>query len=323
MKNAAIDFCLGWGPWPDEPFSDTVREHCRARKLSCMICKDAHVRKVIWGLEAGSMRMGFHLDLNAAYEEAGDPYARLAYAAKDSGTVVVNEPDHAKAAANKAVVHYQFERAGIPVPNTVVVRNWEPAGFKLTPAEQKRLGRPFIIKPARGYGKQGIAKANGGTVKEIARARRYDRGDDFLLQQFIEPVWFGYRMGWFRIFYILGEVIICWWDKETEHFACTSPDEFDKYNLLPLFEIMCRISRTVSMNFFSTELAIAGNGNKRRYVAIDYVNDPCDLTLQSDSHCGVPDRVVDHIAERLVEGAWRAKKKLDPPKGFSVWFCGT
>jgi hypothetical protein len=320
MARRRIDFCVGWGGWPEEPFADMVRRHCRAHGLSCAFCQDNNVPAMIREVEKGTTRIAFHLDLYADYEESGDRYAKLAYAVKDSGGLVVNEPDHARLAANKAVLHYRFEKAGIPVPYTVVVRNSEPADFTLTATERRKLGRPFIIKPARGYGKQGVAKADNGSVDEIGRARRYDKGDAFLLQQWVEPRWFGHHMAWFRVFYVVGEIIICWWDKVTEHYACTTIEEFDRCNLMPLCKIMGKIARTAGMNFFTTELAITGNGSHQRCFAIDYVNDPCDTTLQSHSHCGVPDPVVDRIAERLVESAWRAKKRLDPAGELRIWF---
>jgi len=317
-----VHFCVGWGPWPSELFLERLEEHCALRKLRCLICRDDNVRRVVRALQAGRIRIRFHLDVQADYEDPTDPYAQLGYAAKDDGAFVVNDPDAAKAAQNKAVVHYHFLRAGVPVPQTVVVRNWEPGKFKLTPQERKRLGRPFIIKPARGFGKQGVAKVARGSIREIARARRYDRGDDFLLQEFVEPAWFGHRMGWFRVFYLLGEVILCWWDTVTEHYACVGLDEFQAHRLFPLPQIAHTIARCTGMNYFSTEMAAVGNGPRRRFLAIDYVNDPCDMTAQSHSHTGVPDVVVEHVAERLVEAAWQVARGQQPDQAFRVWFAG-
>ena len=319
MTNKTIDFCVGWGGWPDEPFADMIRQHSRDRGLTCVFCKNRNVQQVIHGVEAGKTRIRFHLDLSGEYEDSDDVYAKLGYVAKDSGAEMVNEPDQTVAAANKAVLHYRFERAGIPVPYTVVVRNWEPDGFALTPTERKKLGRPFIIKPARGYGKRGVVQADGRFLSEIAQARRFDKGDDFLLQQLVEPQWFGHHMGWFRVFFVLGEVIPCWWDKVTEHYACVTVDDFDRYSLWTLCDIVWQIAHTASMDFFTSELAIVGSGARRRCLAIDYVNHPCDTTLQSESHCGVPTQLVNHLAERLVEGAWRVKKGLDPSARRTVW----
>ncbi|MHC4219057.1 MAG: ATP-grasp domain-containing protein [Planctomycetota bacterium] len=322
MPGDVIDLCIGWGPWPGELFLDLLVRHAEARSLSCVVGTDANVDRLIRGCESGRRKILVHLDTLAAYgEEPRDPYHRLAYAAKDGGALVVNEPDHAKLGANKAVIHYHFERAHIPLPRTTVVRNWEPATFRLTPAERTRLGRPFIAKPARGYGKRGVITLQEGTAPEIARARRFDRGDDFLLQEFVEPEWLGRRRGWFRIYFVQGEVIPCWWDNRTEHYCPVSVDEFDRFSLDPLCRIVSRVARLTHMSFFSTEFAVTRRGSRRRYLAIDYVNDPCDMTAQSHSHCGVPDDVVAHIAQRLVDAAWRMKKGLGPFKGASLWFA--
>ncbi len=320
MPNHQIDLCIGWGPWPDEPFLEFIARRCSERKVSCVVCKDENVQQVIRASETGRRRILMHLDADADYEDPADPYSRLGYAAKDGGAFVVNEPDRAKLGINKAVIHYHFERAGIPVPYTIVVRNWEPRDFRLTQAERQRLGNPFIVKPARGYGKQGVARVHGGSVKEIARARKFDRGDDFLLQELIEPEWFGHHRGWFRVFFVLGEIILCWWDNLTEHYQPVALDQFHRYELNPLCAIVLKIARITHMNFFTTELAIVGRGARRRTLSIDYVNDPADMTIRSHSHCGVPDEIVAHVAGRLVDCAWRLKKGQRPGDSLNVWF---
>lgn len=320
MAGETIDLCVGWGPWPGEPFLTFIKEHAEARGIALVICTDDNVNQLVKAVESGRRRIGIHLDTLAAYDEPDEPYYRLGYAAKDGGALVINEPDHARLGVNKAVIHYHFAQAKIPLPYTVVVRNWEPSDFRLATGERKRLGRPFIIKPARGYGKRGVVRLYRGSAAEIARARRFDRGDDFLIQEFVEPEWLGRHRGWFRVYFVLGEAIPCWWDNRTEHYDCVSTDQFQRHRLEPLCDIICRIAGLTHMNFFSTELAVARRSSRRRFLTIDYVNDPCDMTVRSHSHCGVPDQVVRHIARRLVDAAWRVKKGLEPFDGVHMWF---
>ena len=55
------------------------------------------------------------------------------------------------------------------------------------------------------------------------------------------------------------------------------------------------------MRFFSTEILRTAEG---QFVVIDYVNDQCHMLSQSaNPQIGVPDSVVEAIAQRLVEGA--------------------
>ena len=320
MPTEAIDLCIGWGPFPDEPFVHFIRRHCELRRLRSVVCRDDNIQPLIRNVEKGRRRIGLYLDAQADYEDTSDPYSRLGFAAKDGGSFVVNEPEHTKRSVNKAVIHYDLVRADIPVPYTVVVRNWEPGKFALTPQERRKLGRPFIIKPARGYGKQGVARVEGGTLREIARARRFDRGDDFLLQKLIEPTWCGARRAWFRAYVVLGQVILCWWDNVTQHYAGVTSRQFEEYELAPLCRIVLKIARMTHMNFFSSEIAARGTGARRRFTLIDYVNDQCDMTMQSHSHCGLPDDIVQHIAQRFVDAAWRIRKDLDPVEAEHIWF---
>jgi hypothetical protein len=312
---------VGWGPWRDEPFLYMLREQCEKRRLSLLVCKDVNVERTVEAIESGRLRVGIHLNLQTDYQDEADPYVRLGYAVKDAGGMVVNDPDSAKTCSNKSIIHYQFERADIPTPYTVVVRNWQPATWKLAQKQRRRLGRPFIIKPARGWGKMGVVKVDRGSIKEIARARRFDRGDDFLLQKYVDPLWFGHKMGWFRAFYLFGEVTACWWDRRTQHYAPLTLAESVEYGLEPVAAMAREIAAATQMGFFSTEIALTGKGGKRRFLAIDYVNDPCDTTVQSFSHSGVPDCVVRHFAELLAETAWRIKQGLKPAERPSVWFA--
>jgi hypothetical protein len=319
MGNEGIDLCVGWGPWPGEPFLEYISRHASHRGLSFVLCTDDNVQQITRAVESGRRPIRVYLDTLAAYEDASEPYYRLGYAAKDGGALVINDPDHAKIGVNKAVIHHHFARAHMPLPYSVVVRNWGPSDFQLTAAERRRLGRPFIIKPARGYGSRGVSRLFSGTAREIAKARRVDRGDDFLLQELVEPEWLGSRRGWFRVYYVMGEAIPCWWDNRTEHSAPVSVEQFEHHGLKPLVESIYRIADLTHMNFFSTELAVVRKGGRRRFLAIDYVNDPCDMTVQSQSHAGVPDAVVCHIAERIVDAAWRIKKGLNAFDGVSLW----
>jgi hypothetical protein len=49
-------------------------------------------------------------------------------------------------------------------------------------------------------------------------------------------------------------------------------------------------------------------------MVVDYVNDPIDLRLQSKATDGVPDQIVSHIAESLVE---RVSAMVIPTKNYS------
>ena len=54
------------------------------------------------------------------------------------------------------------------------------------------------------------------------------------------------------------------------------------------------------LDFFSTEIALTSEG---RFVTVDYVNEICDMRLQSGHADGVPDALVTAICGCIAEAA--------------------
>lgn len=315
------DFALSWNSGTRENFIKWTRRECALRRMSFLLITAKNVSNVIDGLERGKLRIKFLLDNEADYNDKKNLFARLCYAAKDAGCYVVCDPDDTRQASNKAVTHYDLLKAKIPVPYTVVVRNWEPDDFRLTKEELKQLGTPFIIKPASGFGQKGVLKYADGSITDIAQARHFNRGDNFLLQKKIEPLLLGERQGWFRVYFLFGEIIPCWWDTETGRYSHVTLREMYNFRLLPLARITSEIARVTNMDFFSSEIAITGPAKERRFVVIDYVNDQPELCVRSEAKGGPVPEVVQHIAERVVETAWKTSRGVAVGMHRSIWLA--
>jgi hypothetical protein len=61
---------------------------------------------------------------------------------------------------------------------------------------------------------------------------------------------------------------------------------------------MRTIQEVCSLDFFSSEIALT---EEARFVVVDYVNEVCDMRLQSKHRDGVPDDVVLRIQELIAE----------------------
>ncbi len=309
------DFGLNWDKGRCV-FTDTLRSDCRRKGLSFVWVTGDSVRKLTRRIEADRIRIKVMLDTEATYDVPGEPYARLNYAVKDAGGVVINDPDRTRAAVDKSVTHYELIDSGIPTPYTVVLRNWEPKKFKLTGEEKKSLGVPFIIKPACGWGHQGVVYEATGSISEIAEARDYDPGDNFLLQERITPVRLGGKKAWFRVFHVFDKIIPCWWDDTSGWYDQMTLYEFRKYKLQDLIRYVARIASITKMSWFSSELAVCVKHGVRRILAIDYVNDQCDMETRSENlSSGVPDHIVKFTAYSMVHYARRLTKKNGPGSG--------
>lgn len=314
------DFGLNWSVKTKEHFVNALKTASLRKSLSFFWVCDDNVRDVIKRLETGELKIKFLLDTEATYNKDKDPYARVCYAVKDAGGVIVNDPDRAKVAVDKSVMHYELINAGINTPFSVIVRNWEPDSFKLSEEEKKNLGAPFVIKPACGYSRQGVVEDAHGAIREIAQARNFDRGDNFLLQEKINPIELGGKRAWFRVFHVFDTIIPCWWDDRTSWYEHLAEEEFRNYHLSPLAKIVARIADIHPMVWFSTEIAIDKKFGEVRFVAIDYVNDQCDMTAQSQDETGVPDTIVKFTAKCIIEAAYHLLSNKGVDKDYIIWF---
>ena len=316
------DFALSWNNESREKFVKWLRRECRHRRLEFLLVTKDNAARVIKGLKRGRLKIKFLLDNEADYNGSSNLFARLCYAVKDIGGSVVCDPDDARQAANKAVTHYDLVKASVPVPYTVVIRNWEPSRCRLTKSELKKLGVPFIIKPASGFGQKGVIKNASGSIAEIAKARHFSRGDNILIQEKIEPLILEGKQAWFRVYFLFGEIIPCWWSTETGEYAHLTLRQMHAHRLLPLARLTSEISRITNMEFFSSEIALTGKGKDRRFVVIDYVNDQPELCVRSEKgRYGPVPEIVQHIAERIVDVAWRMQKGMAAGLHRSIWFA--
>jgi hypothetical protein len=296
------DFGLTWDK-NECLFTDTLVYDCKEKGLSFLRVTEDNVKDITKKLETGQLHIKTLLDTEATYDVPGEPYARLCYAVKDSGGVVINDPDRTRIAVDKSSVHYELLDSGIATPYTVVVRNWEPKTFRLTEKEREELGAPFIIKPACGWGHRGVVYDAIGGVREIAKARNFDPYDNFLLQEKIYPIDLSNKRAWFRVFHVFDKVIPCWWNDKTSWYEHMTVEEFKKHRLSPLVKIIARVANITKMSWFSSEIAIDRKLGKQRFITIDYVNDQCDMEAKSESKDGVPDHIVKFTAYSIVHAA--------------------
>jgi hypothetical protein len=213
----------------------------------------------------------------------------------------LNGPEDLEAALDKATMHAQLLEHRIQVPYTIILspnRDWT----KIKIGELIRLGEPFIIKPAIGGGGVGV-EANAKTLFDIVKAREGKAKERLLLQEKVLPIHFGDRRAWFRLFYVCGNILSCWWDDLTHIYFRVTPEEESVYGLGALAPLMRKIAEITHLNFFSTEIAIV---DTETFVVVDYVNDQCDMRLKSCHPDGVPDDVVEEICFEIAQYCHRS-----------------
>jgi hypothetical protein len=297
------DFAVAWNWEYDFEFIQLVKEVFRLNNLSVLEIRTENVEEILSMLKNGKLRFRHFLDRASDEDDAFQPLARFIHqqfrTCGGTSMCPINLHDLQLRAADKATMHLEFLAHGIEVPYTIIISPYNhKQEVELTITELAKLGRPFIIKPANTTG-GGIGVVMGAeTLKEIIEARKYHKNDKYLLQETMKPIECTGRRAWFRVFYAFGDIIPCWWDDVTHIYSLLNEGEEQQLDVGQIKKITERIHSVCQLEFFSTELVCTSD---RRYITVDYVNEMCDMRLQSQFKDGVPDTIVKRIVSRMMD----------------------
>ncbi len=281
-------------------FSHRVRELCGANNLSFFLVEPHWVQVFVEKVQQGEIGVGVLLDMASDPYATGSLYYRLAKDVKAAGGHVIDDPDLSPLTTHKGKFHAVLEQNGLPVPETVMVRRDEIERFRLTEEMKQRIGVPFVVKPGWGGGRIGVNLDATGEADLLRAAKEAPDSDSFMLQRRLTPQTLGGRPAWFRIFHVCGEIIPCWWHPSTGDYQLVSPLQRRHYGLVALEQMVYRIAKLAGMEFFSTEITLTREG---QWVAVDYLNDECDMHPKSYYQDGPPDEVVRRVAHLMVQKA--------------------
>jgi hypothetical protein len=290
------DFAIAWDWEYDRDFVAMLEAAVQRRRLSSYSITHHNVHETIAQLHQGRLRFGAFLDRAGDGDEKFPP---LASAVRALPTLFINHPDKVRHASDKATMHLEFITKGIEVPFTVIIPPYnKKKEVELRLSDIAKLGWPFIIKPANTTGGGIGVVRNAASLKDVIQTRQHHKNDKYLLQECIVPRLIDGRRAWFRVFSIFASIIPCWWDDETHIYRLLTAQEMTSHHLHPLLTITKKIQQVCKLDFFSTEIALT---ETRRFVVVDYVNELCDMRLQSRHPDGVPDVVVEEICRKTAK----------------------
>lgn len=331
-------------PRPDafRAFDDLLATAAAARGLSCAVLHEAVLDGALVRLADGLLSIGYHLDYFALWHESEDRYARLARAIEDAGGCSVNPTPRARLFTDKSAAHGELLRHGFGVPAALVLRPTTPDRV-LTAAERALLslepGRRVFVKPANGGGGRGVVRLDpaddAAYLAGLKGTRDQDRRDSYQVQREVRPPRVQAadgreRPAYWRLIYCLGELFGFWWcpreaAPDGKSYRPLALEEIRRLNLAALFDYARDLAGLCGLSFFSTELCLGDGGETSRYtvpgpdgrpwpvVAVDYVNDQCDVDVQSRWPGGPPDEVVRRLAERFADEALRQRRRRTGP----------
>lgn len=283
----------------DDFFIHRIQQHAAERGLNFFLVEPLWVDQFHDHYAKGKIWAKVLLNMHSEHHQPEENFHQLVRLAADRGTQVIDPPDRALAAFDKARLHPRLVAEGFNVPPTLIVSHEAAPALVLSAADFELLGRPFVIKPGLGYGRKGLV-LDATSEADLARAMSSWPDRSYLLQRRMIPKT---EEGWpiyFRLYFVFGSVWCAWWNCFTDRYRSFTEADAARFDLDRLRGIITRIAGLTGMQFFSTEIMVTESGELS---VIDYVNDQCHLLTQSaNPNIGVPDEVVAGIARALIGG---------------------
>ncbi|HNT26349.1 MAG TPA: hypothetical protein PKM21_18420 [Anaerolineales bacterium] len=296
------DLCFAWNWEYDAEFIALLESACRLYGVSIFQVTPANLEPTLQGLNSGE------LQFRAFYDRASDNDERflpLAAFFREREISYINSFKLARRAWDKAFCHYEFIRAGIHTPYTIILPSYVSETEFTPPVDLSPLGSNFDVKPAHGGGGRGVVTGIN-TWEQVQSARQRYPNDQYLLQKHIVPCVFGEKTAWFRVIYCDGLVFPCWWNTKTHVYAPLTREEEACLDLGAIRKLLVPIAGVAGLDLFSTEIAYTREG---LLVVVDYINDPVDLRLQSKVVDGIPDYIVHAVAGQIVRRVRNGKNQ--------------
>jgi glutathione synthase/RimK-type ligase-like ATP-grasp enzyme len=286
-----FDLCLPWYWEYDIDFVQFVEHACNQQGLALWQITPNDLLESITELYQGEKTFRTILD-RSQYDPRFEPVHRWS---RQHHVRRINPAEVSAWSEDKATMHLELINAGIHTPYTILLSPFieQPV---LPHLDLMPLGNQFVIKPSNGGGGEGVI-LGAFSIDQILRARMEFPAQKYLIQATITPRTIHGQPTWFRVFYAVGKTYPCWWHPLTHVFSIVTQQDEHKYELSPLHEITQRIASICKLDWFSTEIALT----LEEFVVVDYVNDGIDTRVQSKAVDGVPDEVMQNIAEQLVK----------------------
>lgn len=281
----------------DDLFIHSIQRCCAEARLNFYLIEPVWIDCFYEALNSGRIWPRVLLNMNSEHHLPDEPFHKLVRLAAEKHVQIIDPPDIARAAFDKARLHSPLIGCGIHVPYTVFVPREQIGQFTLSAEHRQALGSPFVIKPSMGYGRRGVIM-DATSEADLSKSAAGWADANYLLQRRIVPKQLNGLPAYFRVFFVFNSLWVTWWNCYTDNYRMVTPQEAIDFGLKPLEEITRQIAALTRMNFFSSEIVLVESGE---FIVIDYMNDQCHMLSQSaDPQKGVPDDLVTAIAARLV-----------------------
>ena len=319
-KNRRYDLAFNWAANRPTPFTDAVTESARRHRISVLSVARGEVDAVRRRVERGRIGIGVFLNTQAEGISLESPSMRLARVLKARGALVVEDPDDAPVYADRALQLEYLQRAGLPVPQHLVLQR-QPGGPVISAAARSALGRTWAAVAARGLNRRAVLVSTAQHVWPALARSGFKRGQKILVYRYQEPVVEGDMELRFRIWYLFGRIIPSWCRRDRSHFQRLNLDDTKHDAFTQLIAMVRRCADVTGLDWFMTELLVTGSARRRKVIVLEPPNALAGLGPGVAVLSETSSAILRLAAQRLVEVAWRRARGLPLSDGTGVWLA--
>lgn len=276
----------------DKEFENILIKEIKKSKKSYLLIDYENVDYVIKQVNNNKINFRVFLDLSSHEHPI---FSILIGKLKNKGSLIINDPESIIKIYNKAKLHKLYEENKLPVRKTFVFSPKKYTQRELKEAVSS-LGQPFILsQAATSY--ENVIVLNAKDVEDIENFLNEYETEECLAHEYVLPKTVKGKVAWFRIIYSNGKIIPHWWDPQTHFYKRFSKSLTEIRINFKIKSYIKKIAELTEMKLFSTEIIINKNN---KYIIIDYLNNPIDLSSQEYEKDGVPKQTLNEIAESIV-----------------------
>ena len=140
----------------DDFFIHRVQQAFAELGLNFFLIEPLWAEAFLQGLLAGRVWPRVLLNMHSEHHQPDELFHRLVQAAAARQVQVIDPPNVAIEAFDKARLHPKLIAAGLTVPISVIVPREQVPGFQLTADARAARGTQFVTKPGWGSGRTGV-----------------------------------------------------------------------------------------------------------------------------------------------------------------------
>lgn len=309
---------FNWGDGKDSIFAQEIARAARLHRIRWVCVPKQHSDKFRRRVEHGRLKIGVFLNTQADGVTLESPAMLLCRVLKASNCLVIEDPDDIKNYADKGLQLTYLQRAGLPVPKHHVIENWKSGKRPATISKHVMLDSKWVARSAIGMNRQLFVISKARSMTKALTKAGFKSGHRILIHRNYTPLTKGSRELRFRVWYLFGDVVPCWYQKgiSTPEVLKTSDIGFPLFG--QLVSLMRKIAEITLLNWFVTELVVSREHKKKELIVREPANALAGIGPGNKPLNDVPAEVLRIAAHRIVEIAWRYSRGLPLYEGITI-----